>query len=258
MSAATHRHPEAAGLLRDILEHPHDDTPRLVYADWLEDAGEGARAEFIRVQIELAHHPEEVAWLQNMPVESWTGTDKVRKILVEADGLLRRERELLDANDFVDFPGYMIEWQFRRGFVERITLPMADYFKHAAELFGAHPIVEVRLSDRHAAAGRHGWHGWAAIPSIAGRSYWVFLKDMDRPVQEDHWLPLDFRDSVIAAGGEPLSEHESGGLNVVSFSTSDAAESALSRAAVAYGRAVAGLSILTYPAVPQQPDTAPR
>jgi uncharacterized protein (TIGR02996 family) len=40
--------------LADIVEHPDDDTPRLVYADWLEDHGEEAQAEFIRVRCELA------------------------------------------------------------------------------------------------------------------------------------------------------------------------------------------------------------
>lgn len=44
-------------LLAAIWEHPHEDTPRLAYADWLqENGGESgaARAELIRVQCELA------------------------------------------------------------------------------------------------------------------------------------------------------------------------------------------------------------
>jgi uncharacterized protein (TIGR02996 family) len=40
--------------LQDILAAPDDDTPRLLYADWLEDNGDAARAEFIRVQCRLA------------------------------------------------------------------------------------------------------------------------------------------------------------------------------------------------------------
>jgi uncharacterized protein (TIGR02996 family) len=39
--------------LADIVEHPDDDTVRLIFADWLEEQGDGDRAEFIRVQIEL-------------------------------------------------------------------------------------------------------------------------------------------------------------------------------------------------------------
>ena len=44
-------------LLAAIWEHPHDDAPRLVYADWLEETGDRskvARAEFIRLQCEFA------------------------------------------------------------------------------------------------------------------------------------------------------------------------------------------------------------
>jgi uncharacterized protein (TIGR02996 family) len=41
-------------LLAAIWEHPHEDAVRLVYADWLQENGQPERAEFIRVQIELA------------------------------------------------------------------------------------------------------------------------------------------------------------------------------------------------------------
>ena len=41
-----------------IIAHPDDDTPRLIFADWLEEKGDSARAEFIRVQIDRARLPE--------------------------------------------------------------------------------------------------------------------------------------------------------------------------------------------------------
>jgi uncharacterized protein (TIGR02996 family) len=37
--------------VQDILDHPEDDAPRLVYADWLEEHGQGPHAEFIRLQV---------------------------------------------------------------------------------------------------------------------------------------------------------------------------------------------------------------
>src|SRR5262249_875654 len=40
--------------LADVAEHPDDDAPRLVFADWLQDNGDPHRAEFIPVQGELA------------------------------------------------------------------------------------------------------------------------------------------------------------------------------------------------------------
>lgn len=39
-------------LFRAVCENPADDTPRLVYADWLEENGRVERAEFIRLQCE--------------------------------------------------------------------------------------------------------------------------------------------------------------------------------------------------------------
>jgi uncharacterized protein (TIGR02996 family) len=45
---------DETALLAAIWEYPHEDTPRLVYADWLTEHGQPERAEFIRVQCELA------------------------------------------------------------------------------------------------------------------------------------------------------------------------------------------------------------
>ena len=45
---------EADALLAAIRQAPDDDAPRLIYAAWLDEHGQPERAEFIRVQIELA------------------------------------------------------------------------------------------------------------------------------------------------------------------------------------------------------------
>jgi uncharacterized protein (TIGR02996 family) len=47
---------DRAAFLRAICERPHDDAPRLVYADWLDEHGD-PRGEFIRLQIDLARLP---------------------------------------------------------------------------------------------------------------------------------------------------------------------------------------------------------
>lgn len=57
--------PHHEGFLRDILEHPFSDTPRLIYADWLEESGDeqGQKfAQFIRTQIELDGVPPVLEW----------------------------------------------------------------------------------------------------------------------------------------------------------------------------------------------------
>ncbi|MBP3960336.1 TIGR02996 domain-containing protein [Gemmata sp. G18] len=45
---------EREALLRAICDNPDDDTPRLVFADWLQEHGDEAQAEFIRTQIAVA------------------------------------------------------------------------------------------------------------------------------------------------------------------------------------------------------------
>ena len=53
---------DAPAFFRAIEANPDDDTPRLVYADWLDENAasdaDRARAEFVRVQCELARDPE--------------------------------------------------------------------------------------------------------------------------------------------------------------------------------------------------------
>ncbi len=46
--------------LQKICENLDDDTPRLIYADWLEENGQSERAEFIRIQCELANSPDDL------------------------------------------------------------------------------------------------------------------------------------------------------------------------------------------------------
>jgi uncharacterized protein (TIGR02996 family) len=42
--------PEVLAFLQDIKEHPYDETPRLILADWLEEQGD-PRSEFLRLQL---------------------------------------------------------------------------------------------------------------------------------------------------------------------------------------------------------------
>src|SRR5262245_12981498 len=44
---------ELTSLLRRCKEAPEDDLPRMVLADWLEDHGEGERAELVRLSVRL-------------------------------------------------------------------------------------------------------------------------------------------------------------------------------------------------------------
>ena len=50
---------DRAALVSAILNSPADDTPRLVFADWLDEHDEPERAEFVRCQIEAAKLPDD-------------------------------------------------------------------------------------------------------------------------------------------------------------------------------------------------------
>jgi len=48
-------------LLAAIAAAPLDDAPRLVYADWLQERGQEAKAEYLRAVVSLVHPPENPA-----------------------------------------------------------------------------------------------------------------------------------------------------------------------------------------------------
>lgn len=185
---------ERAGLVADVIAHPGDDAPRLIFADWLEDQGDGARAEFVRVQCELCRldaaghtpdpwhaHPRKDCPEQFTP----DGCAGCSRMIF----LRRRERDLFAvAADAAMFAGGPLwdGWQprpisghspntlhfgeplsdppaflftFRRGFVEEIACTLEDWKGYGPAIVRAHPLSRVELSDREP-AGIDGAYGW--------------------------------------------------------------------------------------------------
>src|SRR4051812_26632158 len=112
---------QASAFHQDIQEHPDDDTPRLVFADWLDDHGQHDRAEFIRVQVRLARTGED---------------DPGRQALEdEAEGLLARHEEEWAA----PVARHALAWRWSRGFIERVTVRAEALLRDGAALFAAAP-----------------------------------------------------------------------------------------------------------------------
>src|SRR5262245_38343641 len=120
----------ADAFLQDILAHPDDDAPRLIFADWLEEQGDAnsvARAEFIRVQWVLAagQLPEtrrtELERRQQQILDQW-GKEWVRPI-----------RRLVRS------------WEFHRGFIDEVGMLAPTFLKHAGQLFRRAPIQHLAL-----------------------------------------------------------------------------------------------------------------
>ena len=112
-------------LLAAILAHPDDDTPRLVYADWLDEHDEPDRAEFIRIQ-------------HRLPTLS-RRTGEGRRLAARESALRRRLFGHLDTLPFARVT-------FRRGFVESVTSGLQIFAKHAANdrQFGQPPLAHLR------------------------------------------------------------------------------------------------------------------
>jgi uncharacterized protein (TIGR02996 family) len=108
--------------LQAIIDHPDDDTPRLVYADWLEEHGQPDRAALIRVQCELARLPE----------------GDPRRPVLEA-----RERALLAHQDqwLGRLNSPLLHWRFRRGLVEG--------FAHAGLFKSTEAVLEDEDDPEH-------------------------------------------------------------------------------------------------------------
>lgn len=120
--------------LQALLAQPEDDTLRLAMADWLDENDEPPRAEFIRVQIELARGAD----------------DRDRRRTLEfrqRDLLMAHEREWVAplAEVLQCKKGQWGGWVFRRGFVEYFHLPAAVINKHGAQLARLTPVRELFL-----------------------------------------------------------------------------------------------------------------
>jgi uncharacterized protein (TIGR02996 family) len=113
--------------LEAIREHPDDDAPRLIYADWLEEHGQPERAEFIRVQCERARLPEgSPRW--------WD--------------LECREKQLWETHQAEWFGSLAesVNRSFcRRGFLESIALDAERFLAEGPSLFRLEPIRNAEL-----------------------------------------------------------------------------------------------------------------
>lgn len=116
--------------LPSIIDAPDDDAPRLVFADWLEENGDTERAEFIRIQCELAR----------------LGEDDPRFRRLTARGKeLEDEHRVEWQSDLPQFEE--IFWGgFHRGFVAAVRVESVETFaEHADAIFAAAPIRELRF-----------------------------------------------------------------------------------------------------------------
>jgi uncharacterized protein (TIGR02996 family) len=128
--------------LKTILDDPAADAPRLVYADWLEEQGD-VRAEFIRLQVERSHLPE-----NDRRIESYTD----------------RETALLNAHRD-EWESELPVWaragcDFVRGFVEHVHIWKRWEAVYGPLLAAAAPVIKLTLHEVAGAIGDFAAGPW--------------------------------------------------------------------------------------------------
>jgi uncharacterized protein (TIGR02996 family) len=180
-----------ASWLACICERPTEDGPRLVYADQLEEWGHADRAEFIRIQIEIAIWGTCPGSPHGPP-----GSPPPIGCVCASRGLTRtRERAILwpdgkprDGRSWFPMPA-SVDWFFKcrgggrdygrptahvcRGFVESLTVPWSAWRDGADEILDINPVNAVTLTTQPNLfddfelsddlqnwrfKGRHKWH----------------------------------------------------------------------------------------------------
>jgi uncharacterized protein (TIGR02996 family) len=141
---------ERDAFLKAIRDSPDDDTPRLVFADWLTENGEESRAEFIRVQCELERVVCSWVAVGGPSCDRWLANGQKGRCSKcrGADSLRAREGELLrDGNLVLRMwpPGITVgpNALFRRGFAEWVRCPGDDWARHGDAVLAEHPVREV-------------------------------------------------------------------------------------------------------------------
>ena len=258
-------------LIASIIDDPLSTTRRLIVADKMDEEGQHERAEFIRVQVRLDElrrlgcHESEMCRVTGPCAEC--GRE------AEADKLRRRERELLDAHwltwspePLLEMSGYTaenhdgeIDWHFRRGFIESVSLSEALWIGSPCERCGGSGYdgdVVVDLADKDCpdcnGSGRVNAHGpkiVVAAPVVSvtltgkepyefthGRWWWLKSSLPDQTMQQsrlfvDLWKILN-----------PPNENSV----PAEWDSEAAALAALSRACVAWARKLADLPAIDW------------
>lgn len=153
-------------LYRAICAHPDEDTPRLAFADLIEENGDDLRARFIRTQIALSRLPQyDAAWVKARLFEpdAATGWSMAHTLPKLPDGA---------------------SWQrfeFRRGFPWKAgVLSLVAFVQNGEAIFEAAPIqaIDIDARDRPNLSVLADWPHLARLHKLEFSSGWFGALDI--------------------------------------------------------------------------------
>lgn len=196
----------AAQLLIAIRDNPDDDTPRLVYADRLDELGDHDRAEFVRTQVEASRLclPGSEADPRNGIRTAADGSlvydsppALARPALARLWSLQKRESALLAAHpewSSVPCPGCK---ESRR--VQGCNPPNCSTCGGSGDLLRYRvPESAGGITDVYPVEFRRGFLEVVTVPTL-GEAVWRWDVTGGRYESATHWLPNDWGRAVVAA-----------------------------------------------------------
>jgi uncharacterized protein (TIGR02996 family) len=185
-----------AALLRAIREMPDEDTPRLMYADFLDEGGYSPLAEFIRAQVERGRRPEDDP--RRAPLE-----DREHELLVG------HECSWLggEPSDAAELHG----WAFDRGFVDEVAASPVFMYGPGGDLCAAHPVRRWRvMSGQNNLAEdlrESGRRPWSSRVEALDLSRWTYgLGEVSGFLMHSHFGRLRELDLTGLTPLEPLAD----------------------------------------------------
>ncbi len=207
---------DQAAFLRKIREQPDCDVVRLVYADWLEENGQAERAELIRLSIEnfrfyeFGTRSDENCWCE-----------LISPLMTCCDVCQRHEDRFKELeNRLIELANKNKEWFtpvqniVSCGFVYSVTCTLDWWLSHGPELVRWHPVQRVEVTDRQPWQQSDCLYAWWQVTLFVPHGATIH-----QPVFRHIRGPVSRPGENNAA---------------VWFDTIEAAESALSRALIAW------------------------
>ncbi len=204
--------------LQAILTEPDNDTPRLIYADWLEENGEPERAEFIRLQVELeplripTSDPEAELErhrrLHRIPpgkAEPWEEWIVGKSLKREEDLLFQfRKRWLGPAVELWEDYQTHFNPEFRRGFVESVGVGLTALVDQGQKIHDGCPMLRELIVYGSMGRGKQlaSCAAVAGVPRIVIAG-WVTVEDASALLNSPHFSNLRSLTVYIEAEGDP-------------------------------------------------------